>query len=354
MTMASLQSAGTPAVSVLAQHVSDHLSVFVVAESSDTGKPANGGLRLLNYASDEACIADGHRLASLMTHKHDLYGTGFAGGKIVARAAEPAAVKDELISVTAELLQSLNGAMITGCDLNTSLEDMERLMSLTPHVLAAVGSPVDASATTAFGTVGAVEAVLAQSLAKAKPGRALVHGCGAVGGTVAKTLIQHGWDVFTVDVDPDRAGLPGATPLPPSSPWWDQELDLLLPCSISGLIDSEMASALQVKAIVPAANAPFQKPEIADDLRRRSIRVLPDPLVNAGAVIADSIERFSPQAWDEATPQQVYDFVRHEVRQRSTDFLNQRGDGLTVSDALVEVAAHSGKDPIGLSFGIAA
>ena len=262
MTMASLQSAGTPAVSVLAQHVSDHLSVFVVAESSDTGKPANGGLRLLNYSSDEACIADGHRLASLMTHKHDLYGTGFAGGKIVARAAEPASVKDELISVTADLLQSLNGAMITGCDLNTSLEDMERLMSLTPHVLAAVGSPVDASAATAFGTVGAVEAVLAQSLTEAKPGRALVHGCGAVGGTVAKTLIQHGWDVFTVDMDPERAGLPGATPLPPNSPWWDQELDLLLPCSISGLIDPEMASALQVKAIVPAANAPFQKPEI--------------------------------------------------------------------------------------------
>lgn len=227
-------------------------------------------------------------------------------------------------------------------------------MSLTPHVLAAVGSPVDASAATAFGTVGAVEAVLAESLTEAKPGKALVHGCGAVGGTVAKTLIQHGWDVFTVDMDPKRAGLPGATPLPPSSAWWEQELDLLLPCSISGLIDPEMASAMQVKAIVPAANAPFQQPEIADDLRRRSIRVLPDPLVNAGAVIADSIERFSPDAWGQATPQQVYDFVRHEVRQRATDFLKQRGDGLTVSDALVEVAAHTGKDPIGLSFGIAA
>ena len=227
-------------------------------------------------------------------------------------------------------------------------------MSLTPHVLAAVGSPVDASAATAFGTVGAVEAVLAESLTEAKPGKALVHGCGAVGGTVAKTLIQHGWQVCTVDMNPERAGLPGATPLPPSSPWWEQELDLLLPCSISGLIDPEMASALQVKAIVPAANAPFQQPEIADDLRRRSIRVLPDPLVNAGAVIADSIERFSPEAWGQATPQQVYDFVRHEVRQRATDFLKQRGDGLTVSDALVEVAAHTGKDPIGLSFGLAA
>ena len=146
-----------PTVSVLAEHVSDHLSVFVVAEDTDAKRPANGGLRVLNYPSDEACIADGQRLAGLMTHKHDLYGTGFAGGKIVARAAEPDAVKDELISVTAELLESLDGAMITGCDLNTSLEDMERLTALTPHVLAAVGSPVDASAATAHGTLGAVE-----------------------------------------------------------------------------------------------------------------------------------------------------------------------------------------------------
>lgn len=66
----------SPTVSVLAEHVSDHLSVFVVAEDTDAKRPANGGLRLLNYPSDEACIADGQRLAGLMTHKHDLYGTG--------------------------------------------------------------------------------------------------------------------------------------------------------------------------------------------------------------------------------------------------------------------------------------
>ena len=50
-----------PTVSVLAEHVSDHLSVFVVAEDTDAKRPANGGLRLLNYPSDEACIADGQR-----------------------------------------------------------------------------------------------------------------------------------------------------------------------------------------------------------------------------------------------------------------------------------------------------
>ena len=63
--------------------------MFVVAEDTDAKRPANGGLRLLNYPSDEACIADGQQLAGLMTHKHDLYGTGFAGGKIVAGPLSP-------------------------------------------------------------------------------------------------------------------------------------------------------------------------------------------------------------------------------------------------------------------------
>ncbi|WP_115119916.1 Glu/Leu/Phe/Val dehydrogenase dimerization domain-containing protein [Synechococcus sp. UW105] len=341
----------TPPVTVLAEHVSDHLSVFVVGEATDAKRPANGGLRLLNYPSDEACIADGQRLAGLMTHKHDLYGTGFAGGKIVARASDPEAVKEELISVTAGLLESLDGAMITGCDLNTSLEDMERLTALTPHVLAAVGSPVDASAATAHGTLGAVEAVLGNKLEDAEPGRALVHGCGAVGGTVARTLVDHGWTVFTVDLSRERAGFKGATPLPNDCPWWELELDLLLPCSISGLIDASITAALRTKAVVPAANAPFQDPQLAESLRERDIPVLPDPLVNAGAVIADSIERFSPEAWKGAGAEDVYTFVRDEVRQRASKYLNQRDQGLSVGAALNEVAAAPRTEPIGLSFG---
>jgi leucine dehydrogenase len=344
----------SPAVTVLAEHVSEHLSVFVVAESTCSQRPANGGLRLLSYDDDATCKADGHRLASLMTNKHDLYGTGFAGGKVVARAADPAAVKDELINVTADLLESLDGAMITGCDLNTSLEDMERLTALTPHVLAAVGSPVDASSATAFGTIGAVEAVLKSSLEQATPGTALVHGCGAVGGPVAKALIANGWTVFTVDMDPARANLPGATMLDPHSDWWDRELDLLLPCSISGLLTAEITAALQVKAVVPAANAPFADPVLAESLRQRNVRVLPDPLVNAGAVIADSIERFSPDAWKQASPEQVYAFVRNAVRDRAGEFLNQRDQGLSVGEALMEVAAGASNDPIGLSFVLSA
>ena len=345
-----LSTTAPPDVSVLSQHVSPHLSVFIVGETTHPGRPANGGLRLLPYSSDDACIADGRRLAALMTHKHDLYGTGFAGGKIVARAADLDAVKDELIGVTATLLESLDGAMVTGCDLNTTLEDMERLTTLTPHVLAAVGSPIDASAATAHGTLGAVEAVLGETLATAEPGRALVHGCGAVGGTVARSLVDHGWTVFTMDHYRDRARFRGATPLPANCSWWELDLDLLLPCSISGLIDQDMTEALRARAVVPAANAPFHEAHLAEELRQRAIPVLPDPLVNAGAVIADSIERFSPDSWRQAEADAVYSFVREEIRNRSDEYLQQRKRGASAHAALGTVAAGSEGRPIGLSF----
>jgi leucine dehydrogenase len=167
---------------------------------------------------------------------------------------------------------------------------------------------------------------------------------------VARTLVHHGWTVFTVDLDRQRAGFKGATPLPKDCPWWDVAVDLLLPCSISGLLDASMTEALRTKAVVPAANAPFQDPQLAETLRARDIPVLPDPLVNAGAVIADSIERFSPEAWRHAEADDVYAFVRKEVRDRADDYLKQRDQGVSVGDALNSVAAESGTDPIGLSF----
>lgn len=296
---------------VRARHVAPDLSVFIVTSGCDPGGPANGGLRLLPYRSDGAALADARRLAALMEQKHSLYGTGFSGGKVVARAADPRGLKQRVLQVTALLLESLGGSMVTGCDLNTGREDMERLVRWTPHVLAAVGSRIDPSACTAHGVLGALAAV------RSRPGSALVHGCGAVGGVVARSLVEAGWRVWTVDRDGRRAALPGARPLDPEGAWWRQEVDVLLPCSESGLIGAAIARQLRAGAIVPAANAPFQGASMAKDLVRRGVTVLPDPLVNAGAVIADSIERYAPDAWRRAEPEQVYGFVRAVVEERT-------------------------------------
>lgn len=349
-----------PAAVVRARYVTPRLSVFVITVSGSTHRfsggpppglqqvppesPANGGLRLLPYRSDGACLADGRRLAALMADKHGIYGTGFSGGKVVARATDLSSVKEELLHATGLLLEALGGAMVTGCDLNTSPADMVRLARLTPHVLAAVGSGVEASTCTAHGTLGALDAV------HPRAGTALVHGCGAVGGVVARELIARGWTVLSVDLDPRRASLPGARVLDPGSAWWREPVDVLIPCSTSGLIGSAIARELRTRMVVPAANAPFRGRRTLDLLRQRDVLVLPDPLVNAGAVIADSIERYAPEAWRSADPEVVYAFVADTIRRRSLAFLQRRSQGMDPAASLATLTSTPLEPPIGSSF----
>ena len=336
---------------ILAEHKSDDLSVFIVGEKIQDNKPANGGLRLLCYPSDTECINDGLRLANLMKFKHDIYSTGFSGGKVVARAKNPLSIKRKLITITAELLESLDGQMITGCDLNTTINDMEQLQQLTPHVLAAVGSDVDASTATAYGVIGALEAYeRSLNTQKNKEKTALVHGCGAVGRVVAELLIDMSWKVLTVDIDPAKSRIDGASALDATSEWWSEDFDVLIPCSISGLLTENIVNSLNSHAVIPAANAPFSHPSNVNVLLNKNIVVIPDPLVNAGAVIADSIELFAPDSWINSNPDDIYKFVKACVFDNTSIFLNLMEKGLPVENIIKKIIKMNSSQPIGLSF----
>ena len=336
---------------ILAEHKSDDLSVFIVGEKIQNNKPANGGLRLLCYPSDTECINDGLRLASLMKYKHDIYSTGFSGGKVVARAKNPLLIKRKLITITAALLESLDGQMITGCDLNTTINDMEQLQQLTPHVLAAVGSDIDASTATAYGVIGALDAYQKSiKTQKRKEKIALVHGCGAVGRVVAELLVKMSWRVLTVDIDPGKSHIDGALALDPTSEWWHENFDVLIPCSISGLLTENIVKSLRAQAVIPAANAPFSNPKNMNILWERDIVVIPDPIVNAGAVIADSIELFDPDSWNNSNPDDIYKFVKACVFDSTSIFLSLKEKGLSVENIIKKIIAMKSSQPIGLSF----
>ena len=59
--MINLQTLKKREIGVLAEHISEDLSVFIVAENNENSKPANGGLRLLSYETDIDCLRDGFR-----------------------------------------------------------------------------------------------------------------------------------------------------------------------------------------------------------------------------------------------------------------------------------------------------
>ena len=241
--MVNLKTQLKSEVGVLAEYISDELSVFIVAENKPDDHPANGGLRLLNYETDMECLQDGFRLANLMKSKHDLYSTGFSGGKVVARSSDILSVKEKLISVTSELLENLDGRMITGCDLNTDVNDMEKLYKLTPHVLAAVNSNVDASTATAMGVIGAFEAFEKCIQCDLSNG-VLVHGCGSVGSIVAYELIKRDIKTYVVDIDLEKTDIEGAISLGNDENWYRKDFDVILPCSISGLINKNISQFL--------------------------------------------------------------------------------------------------------------
>ncbi|EEE40577.1 glutamate dehydrogenase [Prochlorococcus marinus] len=349
--MVNLQTQLKSEVGVLAEYISDELSVFIVAENKPEDHPANGGLRLFNYETDMECLQDGFRLANLMKSKHDLYSTGFSGGKVVARSSDISSVKEKLISVTSELLENLDGRMITGCDLNTDVNDMEKLYKLTPHVLAAVNSNVDASTATAMGVIGAFEAFEKCIHCDLSNG-VLVHGCGSVGSKVAYELIKRDIKTYVVDIDLEKTDIEGAISLGNDKNWYRKNFDVILPCSISGLINKNISQfLLNSKAIISAANAPFENDKIPQKLRDSNVVIVPDPLVNAGAVIADSIERYAPVKWSKTSPEKVYNFVKNEVKKKCISYLALEQSGLA-SQEILELIKNEKREIIGESFKI--
>jgi leucine dehydrogenase len=341
-------------IEILDHFSSPDLSVTIAGVACDRLRPGNGGLRLMAYPDEGAALAEAHVLASCMDVKHAIYNTGFAGIKVVARAADLEGCKPKLLSVVAEMLNARGGSLYTGCDLNISLDDVAALKRRTPYVLAALGSPVNPSAATGHGVASSFEAALrVLPLAGAPKARTvLVHGVGAVGRTVARRLVGLGLEVFTCDRRPERAALPGCRPLSADSPWWRVPHDATVLCSTSHLITEEMAAELPSRLLIAGANAPFATPEALAIVRQRGVVAVPDAISNAGAVIADSIEHFNGAAWRAcADPEQVYAFVDTLVGLKTSVWLDRvLALGHNPDDAAARLQAEASQEPCGLRF----
>ena len=270
---------------------------------------ANGGLRVTADATPAEAQAESEALACLMSDKHRLYGTGFCGAKLVVPGAPD---RRALLDAVAYALQDLRGAVLTGCDMGTGLDDMRDLGSTTPHVLSCLDLPVDSNHATAYGVVGAIEATLPALSLKLSAARVLVHGTGKVGAAVARILAAAGATVYTHDLQAEAARIHGCIPV---EDWESVGCDILSPCSGAGLIDPTLAGRIRCGAIVGAANRVLaDEVRTAQILAARGILFIPEALSSAGAVICDSIEHYARHELRSASPGAAYGFVQHLVR----------------------------------------
>lgn len=317
------------------------ITIFVAYEHYDrdadsktyTNYPANGGCRVKFYVTDNEAAEECHSLASLMSLKHKTFQTGFAGGKIVVRCS---ALKDLnrnlLMTELCTVLRQFEGRFLTGCDMNTTLDDMKRLADITSwgknsngYVLAGIDTRNNPNEATAYGVFAAVQELSVFLNRRSKNLKVLVLGTGKVGSHVANLLLRMTkFEVLVADLREGHAAcaVPDATDVS-GRDWSTIQFDVLVPCAASHVIDSRSATQMKCKAICGSTNIPIADAETERILEDRKILFVPEAISSAGAVIQDSIEHYEPTQFCQVHPSYIYAFVSSLVERKTRQFLQE-------------------------------
>lgn len=181
---------------------------------------------------------------------------------------------------------------------------------------------------TAYGVVGGVSGAM-EAYGGVAGKRVLVHGTGQVGACVAKELASLGALVQTYDILPERADVEGIVENQSHLPERDfltQECDVLVPCSCSNIVDTELAMELKCQVLAGASNLPFRNAEARHIIEGVEMMFVPESITSAGAIILDSVEMYDNASYLEAEPAEVYHFVAEIVRLKAVEFVKKQLD----------------------------
>lgn len=285
--------------------------------------PANGGIRWRQYSSRQQQESEAVMLAQRMSLKHGLYNTGFSGGKIVVNSPLLPAQQPEVIAAIGELLNRYNGTMFTGCDINTSNQDMDYLRRFTPWILNAMDSPqIDTSVATGYGVWSSVHKIITLRLPQISHPLVAIHGMGKVGSELARQCLLHDCEVVGYDINP-QAVFPEGVRRVNEAQLFGLNSHVLCIASLSGILNCENVPQINTGWVVSSANSPFNSQLAEDVLVSRGIHYLPDYVSNAGAVICDSIEMAFTERYNQMSQDQVNAYVCSVIGAKTEELLQR-------------------------------
>lgn len=254
--------------------------------------PALGGTRIYPYSTFEDALTDVKRLAKGMTYKSALAQCSWGGGKSVI-IADPK--KDNMkpkLAAFGQAVSRLKGAYICAEDVGCTPADILHVSKTTPFV---VGLPQekssgDPSFFTAWGTFRGIQSVMKKMTGSdsVEDKVVAIQGLGAVGSKLAELLFWHGAKLIICDLDKNKtAQLSAQFDAQVASPEeiLFAECDVLAPCAMGGIINSQTIPKLRCKAIAGCANNQLLVESDAEELRKRNILYAPDFVINAGGLI---------------------------------------------------------------------
>jgi leucine dehydrogenase len=281
------------------------LAGFMVLHDTSRG-PASGGIRIYPYATEEAALTDGFRLARAMTFKAAAADLPVGGGKIVLMES-PSLVREEALKAVGRAIEVLHGRFLAGRDVGVPVADGVWVRSETSFMVDESDSGVgDLNRATAIGVeAGARAALLFATGRDSWAGvRVALQGAGGVGIWLARMLSEKGAELFVSDPNPraleelrSHAAFHEVAP----DRILETDCELFAPCAIGGVLGPDQARMLRARAVAGSANNVLASKEAGEVLFSRGLAYAPDYLVNAGALIQGvrflrGGERSSPEA----------------------------------------------------------
>lgn len=300
---------------------------FLVVDNTTLG-PGKGGIRMTSDVTKEEVF----RLARTMTWKNSLAGIPFGGAKagIVWKGGSDELKKKFIQSFARALKVFTPRLYVAGPDVNTGEKEMQWFVEATKDWRSATGKPSHLCmklfgrpgekcgiphefGSTGFGVAHATRVAAEVLNIPLKGATVAIHGFGNVGSFTAKYLKEMGAEIVSV------ATKEGATykgkKIPPED-FWKIPVDILIPASVTDVINEKNKHHIKAKLIVEGANIPM-KESIEKELWRKGIFIVPDFVANAGGVISSYAE------YRGYNPKRMFDTVQKKIVKSTTAVLKR-------------------------------
>ncbi len=265
----------------------------IIGIHNTTLGPAMGGLRVRPYESEAAALEDLLRMGKSMTLKASAAGLNLGGGYAVI-ICDPQKDKTEgMLRAFGRNVESLGGRFYVAEDVGSTVEDMETIAQETSFV-AGIGKPRGGSGNPAlkasFGVLRGIQACLGGVFGDPNlRGRTVaIQGVGAVGGELARLLVEEGARVLVADRDPrkieklktlfhvEEVSCEKIHSVP---------CDVFSPCALGGTLTESVVDELKARIVAGSANNQLASEQVGNHLFARGIIYAPDFVVNAGGLI---------------------------------------------------------------------
>ena len=291
------------------------LTAIIALHSTHLG-PGAGGTRFWHYADGGQAVRDALRLSRGMSYKNAMAGLPMGGGKAVILAGPDRTKTPAMLSAFGDAIEKLGGRYVTAEDVGMGEADMVAVAQRTHHVSGLPNTNSDAAGGdpgpfTALGIYHGIKAAVAYKLGKDSLSgvHIAVQGTGSVGGGLARLLASAGARLTLADVDAERAGalaaeLGGAAVA--ADAIMDIACDVFSPNALGAILDESGVARINAPIVAGGANNQLFRPVHGPALAARGILYAPDYVINAGGIIAVTLEYLARQSGQHCAVEEVH------------------------------------------------